>query len=82
MMRAMGSTILLAAIGLIAYLAWITSHVGVDGFLMAGFGVAIISVIVAIAMMFFSFRIAFEEEVSRKTENIRKKEHLLSRKCG
>lgn len=82
MMRIVGGIIMTAALGLIAYLAWITSHVGIDGFLIGSFGIGIVSIIVAIAMIYFSFRIAFEEEVPRKTENIRKKDHLLSKKCG
>ena len=73
---------MMAALGLIAYLAWITSHVGIDGFLVGSFGIGFVSIIVAIAMIYFSFKIAFEEEIPRKTENIRKTESLISKKCG
>ena len=81
-MRSVGCIIIVAALGLIAYLTWITSRVGLDGFLVSGLGLGAISLIVGSAMIYFSFRIAFEEEVPRKTEEIRKKAHLLSKKCG
>ena len=82
MMRIVGCIIMMAALGLIAYLAWITSHVGIDGFLVGSFGIGFESIIVALDMIYFSFKIAFEEEIPRKTENIRKTESLISKKCG
>lgn len=82
-MRIVGSLIMLAAIGLIVYLAWITSHVGIDTFLIGGFSVGLISVIVASLMIYFSFRITFEEEQEVETEIVqKKKEHIITRKCG
>ena len=75
---------MMAALGLIAYLAWIISHVGLDGFLVSGFGIGAISVIAASLMIYFSFRIAFEEEKEIDSEVIHRKERAsaFSRKCG
>lgn len=83
-MRIVGSVIIIAAIGLIGYLAWITSHVGIDGFLISGFGVGVISLAVAVAMIYFSFRILFEEDIEGKRESVEKKEkkHIHFKKCG
>lgn len=84
MMRIVGGIIMLAALGLITYLAWITSHVGLDGFLISGFGIGVISIVVASLMIYFSYRIAFEEEKEIESEVIHRKERAstLSRKCG
>ena len=84
MMRIVGGIIMLAALGLITYLAWITSHVGLDGIFISGFGIGVISIIVASLMLYFSFRIAFEEEKDIDSEVIYRKERasILSRKCG
>ena len=83
-MRIVGSIIILAALGLIGYLVWITSRVGLDDFLISGFGVGIISIIVASAMIFFSFRITFEEDIEAEREVIEKREkkYIHFRKCG
>ena len=83
-MRTVGSIIIAAALGLIAYLSWITSRVGLDGFLLSGLGLGAISLIVGSAMIYFSFRIAFEENVDEGRETIEKKEkkHIHFRKCG
>lgn len=84
MMRIVGSIIILAAFALIGYLAWITSNVGLDGFLISGFGVGIISLAVAGLMIYFSFRIMFEEDVDEAIETVEMKEkkHIHFRKCG
>lgn len=84
MMRIVGSVIILAALALIGYLAWITSNVGLDGFLIFGFGVGIISLAVAGLMIYFSFRIMFEEDIEKEIEAVEKKEkkHIHFRKCG
>ena len=82
-MRAVGAIIMLVAIGLITYLTWIASQVGIDTFLISGVGVGLISVIVATLMIYFSFRITFEEEQEVATEIVhKKKDHMLSKKCG
>lgn len=83
-MRTVGSIIIFASLGLIGYLTWITSRVGLDGFQISGFGVGIISFIVASAMIFFSFRIAFEEGIEEEREEIEKKEkkHIHFKKFG
>lgn len=84
MMRIVGSVIILAALALIGYLAWITSNVGLDGFLISGFGVGIISLAVAGLMIYFSFRIMFEEDIEKEIEAVEKKEkkYIHFRKCG
>ena len=84
MMRIVGSIIILAALGLIGYLTWITSRVGLDGFLISGFGVGIISIIVASAMILFSFRITFEDDIEKDREEIEKREkkHIYFKRCG
>lgn len=83
-MRIVGSIITLAALGLIGYLAWITSNVGLDGFLISGFGVGLISLIIAGLMIYFSFRILFEEDIEESRETVEKKEkkHIHFKKCG
>ena len=83
-MRIIGSVIILAALGLIGYLAWITSNVGLDGFLISGVGVGLISLAAAGSMIYFSFRIMFEENVEETIEAVEKKEkkHIHFRKCG
>lgn len=83
-MRIVGSIIMLSAIGLVAYMAWITSHVGLDVFLIAAFGVGIVSIIVAALLIYFSFRIVFEESNEIKSEEVnrKRKEYIISRKCG
>jgi len=83
-MRIVGGIIMLAAIGLICYLAWITSHVGLDGFLVAGFGIGAISVTVASVMIYLSFRILFEEDIEEDREEIesKQKRHIHFRKCS
>ena len=83
-MRIVGGIIMLAALALIVYLAWITSHVGLDGFLIGAFAIGIVSIVAAVSMIYFSFRIVFEEETSIETEIVRRKEkdHVFSRKCG
>ena len=83
-MRIVGSIVIVAAMGLIGYLAWITSRVGLDGFLISGLGLGAICTAVGGAMIYFSFRIAFEEDVEEEREEIEKKEkkHIHFRKCG
>jgi len=83
-MRIVGSVITLATFALIGYLAWITSNVGLDGFLISGFGVGIISLIIAGLMIYFSFRIIFEEDIEENRETVEKKEkkHIHFKKCG
>lgn len=83
-MRIVGSVIMVSAIALIAYLAWITNRAGIDGFLACAFGIGIVSIIAATLMIYFSFRIAFEEETAIETEVVHRKEkdHVFSRKCG
>lgn len=80
MMRIVGGIIIMAALGLIGYLAWITRQVGVDRFLISGFAVGAVSLIIASVMIYFSFWIMFEEdmEVVEKKD----KEHMLFRKCS
>ena len=75
---------MLAALTLITYVAWITSHVGLDGFLIGAFVIGIVSIVAAVSMICFSFRITFEEETSMDTQVIhrKEKEHILSEKCG
>lgn len=75
---------MLAAFALIAYLAWITSHVGLDGFLIGAFVIGIVSIVAAVSMIYFSFRIAFEEEKPIETKVVLRKEksHHFSKKCG
>lgn len=83
-MRIVGGIIMLAAIALIAYLAWITSQVGLDGLLVGAFIIGMVSVVAAVLMIYFSFRITFEEETPIETKVVRRKEkdHVFSRKCG
>ena len=83
-MRIVGSIVIVAALGLIAYLTWITSRVGLDGFLVSGLGLGVICSAVGGAMIYFSFRIAFEENIEDEREKIEKKEkkHISFRKCG
>lgn len=83
-MRIVGGVIMLAALALIAYLAWITSHVGLDGFLIGAFVIGIVSIVAAVSMVYFSFRITFEEEtpIGTKVVHRKEKDHVLSRKCG
>ena len=83
-MRIVGSIIIMAALGLIGYLAWIASKVGFDGFLISGFLVGVISLAVAIGMIYFSFRITFVEESALDRETIENKEkiHIHFRRCG
>ena len=83
-MRIVGSIIILAALGLIAYLTWITSNVGVDSFLISGFAVGIVSSISASVMIFYSFRITFEEDIEKDRKVVEKREKRLIhfKKCG
>ena len=83
-MRIVGVIIMLAALALIAYLAWITSQVGLDGFLIGAFVIGIVSIVAAVSMIYFSFRITFEEETSMDMKVIhrKEKEHILSKKCS
>ena len=83
-MRIVGSIIIMAALGLIGYLAWIASKVGFDGFLISGFLVGVISLAVAIGMIYFSFRITFVEEsaLDRETVENKEKQHIHFRRCG
>lgn len=83
-MRIVGGIIMMAALALIAYLAWITSHVGLDGFLIGAFIIGIVSIAVAVSMIYFSFRITFEEEtpMDMKVIHRKEKEHILSKKCS
>lgn len=83
-MRIVGGIIMLAALALIAYLAWITSQVGLDGFLIGAFVIGIVSVAAAVSMIYFSFRISFEEEtpMDMKVIHRKEKEHILSKKCS
>ena len=83
-MRIMGVIIMLAALALIAYLAWITSQVGLDGFLIGAFVIGIVSIVAAVSMIYFSFRITFEEEtpMDMKVIHRKEKEHILSKKCS
>ena len=83
-MRIVGSIIIMAALGLMGYLAWIASKVGFDGFLISGFLVGAISLAVAIGMIYFSFRITFVEESALDRETIENKEkiHIHFRRCG
>jgi len=83
-MRIVGGTIMLAALALIAYLVWITSQVGLDGFLISAFIIGIVSIVAAVSMIYFSFRITFEEETPMDMKVIRRKEkeHILSKKCS
>jgi len=75
---------MLAALALIAYLVWITSQVGLDGFLISAFIIGIVSIVAAVSMIYFSFRITFEEETPMDMKVIRRKEkeHILSKKCS
>lgn len=75
---------MLAALALIAYLAWITSNVGLDGFLAGAFIIGIVSIAAAVSMIYFSFRITFEEETPLDMKLIHRKgkEHILSKKCS
>lgn len=75
---------MLAALALIVYLAWITSHVGLEGFLIGAFVIGIVSITAAVSMIYFSFRIVFEEETPIETKVVHRKEkgHVFSRKCG
>lgn len=83
-MRIVGGIIMMAALALIAYLAWITSHVGLDGFLIGAFIIGIVSIAVAVSMIYFSFRITFEGEtpMDMKVIHRKEKEHILSKKCS
>ena len=83
-MRIVGSIIIMAALGLMGYLAWITSKVGFDGFLISGFLVGVISLAVAIGMIYFSFRITFVEEsaLDRETVENKEKHHIHFKRCG
>lgn len=83
-MRIVGGIIMLAALALIAYLAWITSQVGLDGFLIGAFVIGIVSIAAAVSMLYFSFRITFEEEtpMDMKVIHRKEKEHILSKKCS
>jgi len=83
-MRIVGVIIMLAALALIAYLAWITSQVGLDGFLIGAFVIGIVSIAAAVSMLYFSFRITFEEEtpMDMKVIHRKEKEHILSKKCS
>ena len=83
-MRIVGVINMLAALALIAYLAWITSQVGLDGFLIGAFVIGIVSIVAAVSMIYFSFRIAFEEEtpMDLKVIHRKEKEHILSKKCS
>ena len=83
-MRIVGVIIMLAALALIAYLAWITSQVGLDGFLISAFIIGIVSIVAAVSMIYFSFRITFEEEtpMDMKVIHRKEKEHILSKKCS
>lgn len=75
---------MLVALALIAYLAWITRHVGLDGFLIGAFVIGIVSIVAAVSMIYFSFRITFEEETPMDTKVIhrKEKEDILSKKCS
>ena len=83
-MRIVGSIIIVAALGLIAYLAWITSRLGLDGFLISGLGIGVISLIVGSAMIYFSFKIDFAEDIAEERESMVKKEkrHIHFKKCS
>lgn len=83
-MRIVGSIIIMAALGLMGYLAWIISKVGIDVFLISGFLVGVISLAVAIGMIYFSFRITFVEEsaLDRETVENKEKQHIHFRRCG
>jgi len=84
MMRVIGSIIIFAAFGLVGYLVWITSNVGLDEFLISGFSVGFISIIIAAVMIYFSFRICFEEDIEDEREEIEEKDkrRIHFRKCG
>lgn len=58
-MRIVGGIIILAALALIAYLGWVTRHVGLDGFLIGAFVIGIVSVVAAVSMIFFLFQTYF-----------------------
>ena len=83
-MRIVGSTIIMAALGLMGYLAWITSRVGLDGFLVSGLSLGVICSVVGGAMIYFSFRIAFEDDIEMNREEMEKREkkHIQFKKCG
>lgn len=82
-MRIVGSMVMVATLGLIAYLSWLTIHVGLDGLLISGLGVGVICLVVGGAMIYSSFRIAFEEDVEDEREEKKKeKKHMHFRKCG
>ena len=83
-MRIVGGIIMLAALALIVYLAWITSRVGLDGFLIGAFTIGIVSIVADVSMIYFSFRITFEEEtpMDMKVIHRKEKEHILSKKCS
>ena len=83
-MRIVGGIIMLAALALIAYLAWITSQVGLDGFLIGAFVIGIVSIVAAVSMIYFSFQITFEEEtpMDMKVIHRKEKERILSKKCS
>lgn len=82
-MRIFGYIILVLAVALTAYLAWITGNVGLDMFLFMAFGVGILSIVVATAMIYLSFNMTIEQKEEIETEYIyRRKQYVLARKCS
>ena len=84
MMRIVGTIIVMAALGLIGYLSWITSKVGLDGFLVSGFLVGAVSFVAGIGMFYISFRIYFIEARELDRDVVEKKEKCFINfnKCG
>ena len=82
-MRLVGSIVLVAAVALMIYLAWITGNVGLDMFLIMAFGIGLITMIGGSAMIYLSCRVIFEEIEEAEPEYIYPREpYTFARKCS
>ena len=82
-MRLLGSIVLVLAVALVAFLAWITGTVGIDLFLLMAFGVGLITMVGGVAMIYFSYGMIVEEKEETRPEFIYTRDaFMLARKCS
>ena len=82
-MRITGAIVLILAVALVAYLAWLTVNVGMDLFLFMAFGVGIITMLGGGAMIYLSSRIVFEEVEKEEPRFIYTREpYMIARRCS
>ena len=82
-MRITGAIVLILAVALVAYLAWITGNVGLDMFLIMAFSVGMITMIGGVAMIYLSYRVIFEEREEAEPKFVYTREpYMLARRCS